>query len=108
MAADYLPEGFAIYQMRAEYKRQALLGDVFYPAVKVEEKNVTVALSSRGWKALRNRGIYCKVKMIYVKIGLNQDTLVIDYYHPAVHYPNRVNYYALMAICDVARKKYGI
>ena len=43
-----------------------------------------------------------------VKIGLNQDTLVIDYYHPAVHYPNRVNYYALMAICDVARKKYGI
>jgi hypothetical protein len=25
----------------------------------------------------------------------------------AVHYPNRVNYYALMAICDVARKKYG-
>ena len=34
-------------------------------------------------------------------------TLVLDYYHPAVHYPNRVNYYALMAICDVARKKYG-
>ena len=32
------------------------------------------------------------------------DTLVIDYYHPAVHYPNRVNYYALMSICDVARK----
>ena len=25
------------------------------------------------------------MKMIYVKIGLNQDTLVIDYYHPAVH-----------------------
>lgn len=47
MAADYLPEGFAIYQMRAEYKRQALLGDVFYPAVKVEEKNVTVALPQR-------------------------------------------------------------
>ena len=102
MAADYLPEGFAIYQMRAEYKRQALLGDVFYPAVKVEEKNVTVALSAEDGKP------YAIVKMIYVKIGLNQDTLVIDYYHPAVHYPNRVNYYALMAICDVARKKYGI
>ena len=50
MAADYLPEGFAIYQMRAEYKRQALLGDVFYPAVKVEEKNVTVALSAEDGK----------------------------------------------------------
>ena len=29
--ADYLPEGFEIRQMRAEYKKQALLGDVFYP-----------------------------------------------------------------------------
>lgn len=50
MAADYLPEGFAIHQMRAEYKRQALLGDVFYPAVKAEEKNVTVALSAEDGK----------------------------------------------------------
>ena len=46
MAADYLPEGFVIYQMRAEYKKQALLGDVFYPVVKTEEKKVTVALST--------------------------------------------------------------
>lgn len=37
-------------------------------------------------------------------LALWKDTLVLDYYHPAVHYPNRVNYYALMAICDVARK----
>lgn len=50
MAADYLPEDFAIHQMRAEYKRQALLGDVFYPAVKAEEKNVTVALSAEDGK----------------------------------------------------------
>ena len=41
-------------------------------------------------------------------LALWKDTLVLDYYHPAVHYPNRVNYYALMAICDVAREKYGI
>ena len=41
-------------------------------------------------------------------LAIWKDTLVINYYHPAVHYPNRVNYYALMAICDVARKKYGI
>ena len=40
-------------------------------------------------------------------LALWKDTLVLDCYHPAVHYPNRVNYYALMAICDVARKKYG-
>lgn len=33
-------------------------------------------------------------------------TLVIDYYHPAVRYPNRVNYYALMSICQAAIDKY--
>ena len=46
MGADYLPEGFEIRQMRAEYKKQALLGDVFYPAVKLEAGKVTVALSA--------------------------------------------------------------
>ena len=45
MAADYLPEGFVIRQMRAEYKKQALLGNVFYPNVKQETGVVTVALS---------------------------------------------------------------
>lgn len=46
MAADYLPEGFVIGQMRAEYKKQALLGDVFYPGVKKEEGKVVVSLSN--------------------------------------------------------------
>ena len=48
MAADYLPEGFVIRQMRAEYKKQALLGDIFYPSVKQETGKVTVALSTEG------------------------------------------------------------
>ena len=43
--------------------------------------------------------------MIYVKIGLNQDTLVIDYYHPAVHYPNRVNYFAQLLQYRVCQYK---
>lgn len=33
IAADYLPEGFAIRQLRAEYKKQAYLGDELYPYV---------------------------------------------------------------------------
>lgn len=37
--------------------------------------------------------------------GLWKDTLVIDYYHPACRYPNAVNYYALMAICQNAKKQ---
>lgn len=41
-------------------------------------------------------------------IAMWNDTLVIDYYHPAVHYPNRVNYYALMSICNIAISKYNL
>lgn len=44
MAADYLPDGFAIHQMRAEYKKQAVLGDVFYPRVSREDGKVIVVL----------------------------------------------------------------
>ncbi|MDO5136426.1 MAG: thioesterase, partial [Eubacteriales bacterium] len=48
MAADYLPEGFAIHQMRAEYKRQAVLGDVFYPETAWEEGRLVVVLGAGG------------------------------------------------------------
>lgn len=44
MAQEYLPEGFAVGQMRAEYKRQGRLGDLFYPRVSREEGRVTVFL----------------------------------------------------------------
>lgn len=35
-----------------------------------------------------------------------KDKLIIDYYHPACHYPNRVNYYALMSICRFATEEW--
>ena len=34
--------------------------------------------------------------------------MVIDYYHPASKYPHRVNYYAPMSICRLAREEYKI
>nr|WP_294530771.1 acyl-ACP thioesterase domain-containing protein [uncultured Blautia sp.] len=46
IASDYLPEDFKIYQMRAEYKKQAVLGDVFYPRVHTEPGKVVVALET--------------------------------------------------------------
>lgn len=46
MAADYLPEGFSIGQMRAEYKRQAVLGDVFYPEVSWKEDKLVAVLGA--------------------------------------------------------------
>ena len=38
--------------------------------------------------------------------GFWKDKLVIDYYHPACHYPNRVNYYALLSICRLAKEEW--
>lgn len=43
-AQDYLPEGFTLHQMRAEYKKQALLGNVIVPEIAAEAGMITVAL----------------------------------------------------------------
>lgn len=44
MAQDYIPGDFSIRQMRAEYKKQALLGDVIIPKVSLTEGCYTVSL----------------------------------------------------------------
>lgn len=46
MAEDYLPEGFVIHQMRAEYKKQARLGNMMYPETCIEDGKVTVLLNT--------------------------------------------------------------
>ena len=45
VAEDYLPEEFKVHEIRVEYKKAAVLGDVLYPRVTVEEKEVTVVLA---------------------------------------------------------------
>lgn len=45
MAMDFLPERFAIRQLRAEYKKQAFLDDVLLPYVSVGEDRVVVSLT---------------------------------------------------------------
>lgn len=35
-----------------------------------------------------------------------KDKLIIDYFHPACRYPNRINYYALMSICRLASEEW--
>ncbi len=44
MAQDYLPEGFEIGQMRAEYKKSALLNDCIVPEAFTEEDRAGVSL----------------------------------------------------------------
>ena len=43
MAMEFLPEGFTIGQMSAEYKKQAFLEDILYPYVAVSKEQCTVA-----------------------------------------------------------------
>lgn len=45
MAQEYLPEGFKVGKMRAEYRKAAVYGDVIYPFVAEEEKKIIVNLA---------------------------------------------------------------
>ena len=48
MAEEYLPEGFVIEEMQAEYKKAAMLHDVIVPRVAREDGRLTVALTDAG------------------------------------------------------------
>ncbi len=47
IAMEYLPEKFAIKQMRAEYKKQAHLGDVIHPVLYHENDKYLVVLNNQ-------------------------------------------------------------
>lgn len=47
MAMDYLPEGYEIHRMRAEYKRSAVLHDRIQPIINREQDKVIVSLCDK-------------------------------------------------------------
>ena len=51
MAGLYLPKDFEIAQMRAEYKKSALLGDTICPMVHYGEEQVVVSLNDQTGRA---------------------------------------------------------
>ncbi|MCI9141384.1 MAG: acyl-[acyl-carrier-protein] thioesterase [Lachnospiraceae bacterium] len=50
IAMDFLPENFAVRQIRAEYKKQAFLDNLLFPFVAEEESRFVVALRDDGGK----------------------------------------------------------
>ncbi|MCM1089172.1 MAG: thioesterase [Muribaculaceae bacterium] len=48
IASEYLPKDFAIKQMRAEYKKQAILHDKIYPVIAVNEEQTLYTVSLNG------------------------------------------------------------
>ena len=45
IAEEYLPEGFKVKELRAEYKKAAVLSDFLYPRVKVMDRSAMVVLA---------------------------------------------------------------
>ena len=45
MAQEYLPQGFQVGKMRAEYRKAAVYGDLICPYVQVQKGKVTVNLA---------------------------------------------------------------
>jgi acyl-ACP thioesterase len=50
MAEEFLPGGFPVRQMRAEYRRSAILGDIIVPMVCENADSITVALADTNEK----------------------------------------------------------
>ena len=50
MAQDYLPEGFAVHKMRAEYRKAAVYGDVIFPFVSKGGEEIFVSLADEEGK----------------------------------------------------------
>lgn len=50
VAEEYLPEGFEVARVRAEYRKAAMLDDVLYPIVYTEEEKITVVLADEAKK----------------------------------------------------------
>ena len=51
IAMEFLPMGAVVTQLRAEYKKQAFVGDVFYPYVVTEGNKCVVSLQDAAGKA---------------------------------------------------------
>ena len=54
MGEEFLPEGFEVHRIRAEYKKAAVLGDTICPSVAAESSCVSVKLCDESGEAYAN------------------------------------------------------
>ena len=50
MAEEFLPEDFNVSSMQVEYRSQAVLGDILYPAVSLKDNGCCIVLSNKSSK----------------------------------------------------------
>ena len=58
MAEEYLPTGFEIGEMRAEYRKSAVLGDIIVPKIQMGDSICTIVLAGTDDKP------YCIIEFI--------------------------------------------
>ena len=63
MGEEFLPEGFFVHRIWAEYKKAAVLGDVVCPAVCVEPERISVRLAAGGGVPYANIIFYGKKEL---------------------------------------------
>lgn len=69
MAMNYLPDGFCVGQMCAEYKKSALLGDWIYPSIGFMEDKILVSLNDEDGKPYTIVEFTGRVSLSGKKIG---------------------------------------
>lgn len=47
MAEEFLPEQFLVSELRVEYRKAAVLGDIMYPFVENTEEKIAVVLADK-------------------------------------------------------------
>lgn len=60
MAKEFIPEGKKIFEMRAEYRKEAVLGDIVIPKVHQQEDKYIIALSDQTEKPYAIVTFQCK------------------------------------------------
>ena len=58
VALEYLPEDFSLKEIRVEYRKAAVQGDVLLPRVTMQEEQVVVALCAE------DSSVYALVELI--------------------------------------------
>ncbi len=75
MAEEFLPEQFLVSELRVEYRKAAVLGDIMYPFVENTEEKIAVVLADKEKEPICDHRIFSEEEMI--KLGEYQELIVV-------------------------------
>lgn len=72
VAEEYLPEQVFVCGLRAEYRKAAMLGDMLYPVVTMEEKQITVTLADEKGRHMPSSAFRFRKRKAIIKMRLGE------------------------------------